>query len=60
MARDSKHPYAGHTSKQQLLHAKSVSRVRVPSPIKTRKDTPENLIFWGIPPWPSDLGLWWR
>ena len=30
------------------------------SSIKTRKDTSENLIFWGIPPWASDLGFWWR
>jgi len=30
------------------------------SSIKTRKDTSEKLIFWGIPLRPSDLGFWWR
>ena len=39
-----------HSAHQRIPHC----------PVKTRKDTSENLIFGGDPLQPSDLGFWWR
>jgi hypothetical protein len=47
--------YRSHTVKHEPeFHSSSCDRQRH---VKTRKDTSENLIFWGIPLRPCDLGF---